>query len=118
MHAAPPMLATLVLALALAVSSGAAGPWLPLPPLFGYLVAGVAISPHTPGFVGDAALTDTMAEVGVALLLFGVGLHFRLRDLLAVWRRALPGAVAQVAIGTALGALLGALGLGLGRGPA
>src|SRR3954471_18623301 len=118
MHTAPPMLATLVLALALALAFGAAARWLRLPPLFGYLLAGVAISPHTPGFVGDAELTSTLAEVGVALLLFGVGLHFRLADLLAVWRIALPGAVLQVGIGAALGAVLGAFGFGLGWGAA
>ena len=114
MHAAPPMLATLVLALALALAFGAAARWLRLPPLFGYLLAGVAISPHTPGFVGDAALTSILAEVGVALLLFGVGLHFRLADLLAVWRVALPGAVLQVGFGTALGGLLGEREIALG----
>ncbi|MFC7474181.1 cation:proton antiporter [Dankookia sp. GCM10030260] len=118
MHAAPPMLATLVLALALALAFGAAARWLRLPPLFGYLLAGVVISPHTPGFVGDAELTSTLAEVGVALLLFGVGLHFRLADLLAVWRVALPGAVLQVGFGMALGGLLGAFGFGLDWGPA
>src|SRR3954464_12157801 len=118
MHAAPPMLATLVLALALALAFGAAARWLRLPPLFGYLVAGVAISPHTPGFVGDEALTSTLAEVGVALLLFGVGLHFRGADLLGVGRIALAGGVLQVGFGAALGGLLGVLGFGLGWGPA
>jgi CPA2 family monovalent cation:H+ antiporter-2 len=118
MHAAPPMLATLVLALALALAFGTLVRWLRLPALFGYLVAGVALSPHTPGYVGDAALTTTMAEVGVALLLFGVGLHFRLADLLAVWRIALPGAVIQVGFAMMLGGLLGALGFGLHWGAA
>ncbi|NOG68833.1 cation:proton antiporter [Roseicella sp. DB1501] len=112
------MLATLVLALSLALGLGSLARWLHLPPLFGYLVAGVAIGPHTPGFVGDAALTATLAEVGVALLLFGVGLHFRLQDLRAVWHIALPGAAAQVAVAALLGGLLGRAGLGLGPGAA
>lgn len=112
------MLVTLVVALALALAFGAAARWLRLPPLFGYLIAGVVISPHTPGFVGDAALTSTLAEVGVALLLFGVGLHFRLADMLAVWRIALPGAVLQIGFATLLGGVVGAFGFGLGPGPA
>jgi CPA2 family monovalent cation:H+ antiporter-2 len=112
------MLVTLILGLALALAFGAVARWLRLPPLFGYLVAGVAISPYTPGFVGDAALTGTMAEVGVALLLFGVGLHLRLADLIAVWRIALPGAVLQVGCAMALGGLLGWLGLDLRLGAA
>ena len=112
------MLATLVLALALALGLGSLARWLRLPPLFGYLLAGIVIGPHSPGFVGDAALTGTMAEVGVALLLFGVGLHFRLRDLRAVWRVALPGAVLQTGFAALLGGLLGAAGFGLGPGAA
>ncbi|TCZ63671.1 cation:proton antiporter [Roseicella aquatilis] len=118
MHDAPPMLVTLVLALALALGFGALARWLRLPPLFGYLLAGVAIGPHTPGFVADVPLTDTLAEVGVALLLFGVGLHFRLADLLAVWRIALPGAVLQVGLASLLGGALGQFGFGLGPGGA
>jgi monovalent cation:H+ antiporter-2, CPA2 family len=118
MHSAPPMLATLVLALAFALGLGSLARWLRLPPLFGYLLAGIVIGPHSPGFVGDAALTATMAEVGVALLLFGVGLHFRLRDLRAVWHIALPGAAAQLGIAALLGGLLGTIGLGLGPGAA
>ncbi|MFC7539361.1 cation:proton antiporter [Siccirubricoccus deserti] len=118
MHHVPPMLATLVVALTLALGLGVAARALRLPPLFGYLVAGVLVGPHTPGFIADAELTAMLAEVGVALLLFGVGLHFRLQDLLAVWRIALPGAAAQVAVGTALGALVGSSGFGLAMGPA
>ncbi|HYF07422.1 MAG TPA: cation:proton antiporter, partial [Acetobacteraceae bacterium] len=118
MQHVPPMLATLVVALALALVFGLAARAMRLPPLFGYLVAGVVVSPHTPGFVADAAFTSAMAELGVALLLFGVGLHFQPRDLIAVWRVALPGAVAQVAIGTLLGAGVGTVLLGLALGPA
>ncbi|MBW8269467.1 cation:proton antiporter domain-containing protein [Caldovatus aquaticus] len=112
------LLANLVVALTLAFAFGWAARALRLPPLFGYLLAGIAVGPHTPGFDADPALTGAMAEVGVALLLFGVGLHFQPRDLFAVWRVALPGAVAQVAFGTALGALVGHLALGLAAGPA
>jgi CPA2 family monovalent cation:H+ antiporter-2 len=112
------MLATLVVALAFALALGAAARALRLPPLFGYLVAGVLVGPYTPGFVAEEDFTATLAEVGVALLLFGVGLHFQPQDLLAVWRVALPGAVAQVAIGMGLGALLAVPAFGLAWGPA
>lgn len=112
------LLATLVVALTLAFALGWAARALRLPPLFGYLLAGVVVGPHTPGFVADPAFTGAMAEVGVGLLLFGVGLHFQPRDLVAVWRVALPGAVAQVAFGTALGAAVGHLAFGLAAGPA
>jgi CPA2 family monovalent cation:H+ antiporter-2 len=111
---AGPLVATLVVALALAFAFGFAARLLRLPPLLGYIAAGVAVGPHTPGFVADPAITAALAEIGVALLLFAVGLHFRARDLLAVWRVALPGALAQIAIGTAIGAAAGALTLGLG----
>jgi CPA2 family monovalent cation:H+ antiporter-2 len=66
-----------------------------MPPLIGYVVAGIAIGPNTPGVIIDSAFTRTMAEVGVGLLLFGVGLHFRPKDLLAVWRVALPFIVVE-----------------------
>jgi CPA2 family monovalent cation:H+ antiporter-2 len=115
---AGPLVATLVVALALAFAFGFAARLLRLPPLLGYIAAGIAVGPHTPGFVADAATTAALAEIGVALLLFAVGLHFRARDLLAVWRVALPGALGQIAIGTALGAVAGALALGLGLGAA
>ncbi len=118
MDHAPPFLAGLVLGLALAFAFGLIARALRLPPLVGYLVAGVAVGPHTPGLTADAAFTQTLAEVGVGLLLFGVGLHFRLKDLLAVWRVAVPGAVAQVAFGTLIGAGLGSVALGLAFAPA
>lgn len=113
-----PMLATLVLVLALALFFGAVARAFRLPPLFGYLVAGFVVSPHTPGVVAQAEFTATLAEVGVGLLLFSVGLHFEPRDLLAVWRIALPGAALQVAFATALGAALGAAAFGFPAGPA
>jgi monovalent cation:H+ antiporter-2, CPA2 family len=78
----------------------------------------MVVSPYTPGIVIDPSITAQLAEVGVALLLFGVGLHFRLPDLLAVWRVAIPGALGQVAIGTGLGALVGCIELGLPLGSA
>jgi CPA2 family monovalent cation:H+ antiporter-2 len=86
-----------------------------LPPLVGYLVAGIAIGPFTPGFVGDPALASQLAELGVILLMFGVGLHFSIGDLLAVRTIALPGAIVQIAVATAMGAGL-AWGFGWGAG--
>jgi CPA2 family monovalent cation:H+ antiporter-2 len=77
---------------------------LKLPPLVGYLVAGVLVGPFTPGFVADPALAKQLAEIGVILLMFGVGLHFSPRDLMAVRGIAVPGAVFQIAAATALGA--------------
>uniref|UniRef100_UPI0018E0027E cation:proton antiporter n=1 Tax=Neoroseomonas rubea TaxID=2748666 RepID=UPI0018E0027E len=113
MSHAPPLVATLVVALALAFAFGFVARLLRLPPLLGYIAAGIAVGPYTPGFVADGAVTSGLAEIGVALLLFAVGLHFRARDLLAVWRVALPGAVAQIAAGTLLGAAVGSVLLGL-----
>ena len=77
-----------------------------LPPLVGYLVAGVLVGPFTPGFVADAGLASQLAEIGVILLMFGVGLHFSPRDLMAVRGIAVPGAVFQIAAATALGAVV------------
>ena len=74
-----------------------------LSPIVGYLIAGIAIGPYTPGFVGDQEMALQFAEIGVVLLMFGVGLHFDLRDLLAVKKIALPGAVGQIIVATALG---------------
>src|SRR3954469_2625465 len=73
-----------------------------LSPIVGYLLAGVAIGPHTPGFVGDVHLAQQLAELGVILLMFGVGLHFHLKDLLAVRNVAIPGAVGQSVVATLL----------------
>ena len=74
-----------------------------LPPIVGYLLAGVAVGPFTPGFVADTHLAPQLAEIGVILLMFGVGLHFSLNDLLAVKNVAVPGAVGQIAVATLLG---------------
>jgi CPA2 family monovalent cation:H+ antiporter-2 len=72
--------------------------------IVGYLLAGIVIGPHSPGFVADKELADQLAEIGVILLMFGVGLHFHLKDLLAVRTTAIAGAFCQSAIATLLGA--------------
>jgi monovalent cation:H+ antiporter-2, CPA2 family len=79
-----------------------------LSPIVGYLLAGVVIGPYTPGFVGDVAIAAQLAEIGVVLLMFGVGLHFHLKDLLAVKGIAIPGALLQSAVATTLGVATGA----------
>src|SRR5690348_11704203 len=76
-----------------------------LSPIVGYLLAGIATGPHTPGFVGDVNLASQLAEVGVILLMFGVGLHFHIKDLLAVRNVAVPGAIGQCLFVTILGAV-------------
>ena len=80
-----------------------------LSPLVGYLVAGIIAGPFTPGFVGDQELAPQLAEIGVILLMFGVGLHFSIRDLMAVKHIAIPGAVVQISVATLLGWGLAAL---------
>ncbi|MBV9989898.1 MAG: Kef family K(+) transporter [Alphaproteobacteria bacterium] len=99
-----PLIAILVIGLGLAFVLGTAANRLKLSPLVGYLLAGVAIGPFTPGFVADSALTLQLAEIGVILLMFGVGLHFSPKDLMSVRATAVPGAVLQVAFAAALGA--------------
>lgn len=112
-----PLIATIVAGLVLAFIFGTLAHRLKMPPLIGYLVAGIAIGPFTPGFVGDADLAQELAEIGVILLMFGVGLHFSLKDLLSVKNIAIPGAVAQIAIATLLGMGLGwLLGWPFGEG--
>jgi CPA2 family monovalent cation:H+ antiporter-2 len=80
-----------------------------LPPLVGYLLAGIVVGPFTPGFVADAHLAPQLAEIGVILLMFAVGTHFSIRDLIAVRGMALPGAFTQIVVATALGAGLASL---------
>ena len=88
-----------------------------LPPLVGYLLAGIVVGPFTPGFVADAHLAPQLAEIGVILLMFGVGTHFSIRDLFAVRRVALPGAFTQIIVATTLGAGVAILwGWSLGAG--
>src|SRR5215208_8406479 len=100
------LIATIVMSLVMALAGGFAATKLRLPPLVGYLLAGVAIGPFTPGFVGDTNLAGQLAEIGVILLMFGVGLHFSVGDLMAVRRLAIPGAVGQILIATAIGAAM------------
>src|SRR5215210_9327178 len=97
------LIATIVAGLGLAFIGGVVANWLRLSPLMGYLVAGVLIGPFTPGFVADQALAPQLAEIGVILLMFGVGLHFSLKDLMAVRTIAVPGAIGQVGLMTLLG---------------
>jgi CPA2 family monovalent cation:H+ antiporter-2 len=101
-----PLIALLAVSLVLALVFGFVAAKLRLPPLVGYLLAGIACGPFTPGFVGDQAIAHELAEIGVILLMFGVGMHFSLRDLLAVRAVALPGALLQTAGVTAFGILL------------
>jgi monovalent cation:H+ antiporter-2, CPA2 family len=100
------LLATLAAAFVFAFAMGFVALRLGLPPLVGYLLAGVLIGPFTPGFVGDIGLARQLAEIGVILLMFGVGLHFSMRDLRAVRNIALPGAIAQIVTATIVGALM------------
>ncbi len=98
-----PLVATIVIGLVLAFIFGAIANRLRISPLVGYLLAGIVVGPHTPGFVADQSLALELAEIGVILLMFGVGLHFSPKDLLAVKAIAIPGAVVQIGIATALG---------------
>lgn len=117
MHDHLPLINTLAFGLGLALVFGFLCSKLRLPPLVGYLIAGMAIGPYTPGFVADAQIAAQLAEIGVMLLMFGVGLHFSLDDLLSVRRIALPGAVVQMAVATLMGTGL-ALWWGWATGPA
>jgi CPA2 family monovalent cation:H+ antiporter-2 len=109
MHVHMPLIVTLAAALGLALALGFVASRLKLPALVGYLLAGVMIGPHTPGFVADVQIAMQLAEVGVMLLMFGVGLHFSIDDLMAVRKIAVPGAALQMAVATALGAGLALL---------
>ncbi|MCE9651136.1 MAG: Kef family K(+) transporter [Parvibaculum sp.] len=112
-----PLIATIVGGLALAFILGTIAQRLRLSPLIGYLLAGVVAGPFTPGFVANQELATELAEIGVILLMFGVGLHFSLKDLLSVKAIAIPGAVAQIAVATLLGmGLAWALGWPVGAG--
>ena len=97
------LIALIAVGFVLALAFGFAAARVRLPPLVGYLVAGIAIGPFTPGFVADSDLASELAEIGVILLMFGVGLHFSIATLLRVRRIALPGAIAQIAVATAVG---------------
>jgi CPA2 family monovalent cation:H+ antiporter-2 len=103
MHHDLSLITTIAAALGFGLLFGMLAVRIKLPVLVGYLAAGVLIGPATPGFVADVALASQLAEIGVMLLMFGVGLHFSLRDLLEVRAVALPGAVLQIAVATAMG---------------
>jgi CPA2 family monovalent cation:H+ antiporter-2 len=106
MDAPHPLITTIGLGLLYALICGTLAALARLPPIVGYLVGGILLGPHTPGIVGDTETALELAELGVILLMFGVGLHFSPAELLSVRRVALPGAVTQMAVATALGALL------------
>ena len=95
-----PLIATIVAGLGLAFVFGTIAQRLKIPPLVGYLLAGVAVGPFTPGYVADQALATELAELGIILLMFGVGLHFSLKELLSVKAIAIPGAIVQIAVAT------------------
>jgi CPA2 family monovalent cation:H+ antiporter-2 len=103
MHENLPLITTIAAALGFGLIFGMIAVRFKLPALVGYLAAGVLIGPATPGFVADVELAQQLAEIGVMLLMFGVGLHFSLKDLMEVRKIALPGAVIQIAVATAMG---------------
>lgn len=102
-----PLITTIVVALVLAFALGVLAQRLRLSPLVGYLLAGVLIGPFTPGYIADQGIANELAEIGVILLMFGVGLHFSLKDLMSVRAIAIPGAVVQIAVATVFGMALG-----------
>ncbi len=112
-----PLITTIVVGLVIAFILGAIAQRLRVSPLVGYLLAGVVMGPATPGFVADQQIANELAEIGVILLMFGVGLHFSLKDLLSVRAIAVPGAIAQITVATGLGVGLSlALGWTIGAG--
>src|SRR6186997_514802 len=100
------LITTIAASLGLAMILGFMAIRLRMPPIVGYLLAGIVIGPATPGFVADIGLARQLAEIGVMLLMFGVGLHFSLEDLLAVRKIAVPGALLQMLAATVLGIAL------------
>ena len=102
MHHDIALISTMAASLVYALVGGYIASRLRLPPLLGYLLAGIAVGPFTPGFVADAKLAPQLAEIGVILLMFGVGMHFSIRDLLAVRKIVIPGALVQIAFAVAL----------------
>ena len=111
------LIALLAIGFVLALLFGLVANLLRVSPIVGYLLAGIAVGPFTPGFVGDSGLASQLAEIGVILLMFGVGLHFSIKDLLAVRYIALPGALAQIVTATAIGyGLAHLLGWSVGSG--
>jgi len=106
LHHETPLIATIILGIVLAFVFGTVAFRFRLPPLVGYLLAGILVGPYTPGYVADQSLAPELAELGVILLMFGVGLHFSLKELLSVKAIAVPGAIIQIGFATALGAFM------------
>ncbi|VTU44851.1 Inner membrane protein YbaL (plasmid) [Variovorax sp. RA8] len=100
------LITTIAAAFGLALILGFIAERVKIPALVGYLLAGIVLGPATPGFIADASIARQLSEIGVMLLMFGVGLHFSIDDLLAVKRIALPGAVVQMSLATVLGMAL------------
>ncbi|MCK1859672.1 cation:proton antiporter [Legionella pneumophila] len=103
MHHSLPLITTIAMGFALALILGLISARLKIPPLVGYLLAGIVIGPFTPGLMADISIAHELAEIGVMLLMFGVGLHFSLSDLMRVRKIAIPGAIAQILSATILG---------------
>jgi CPA2 family monovalent cation:H+ antiporter-2 len=97
------LISTIVAGLVLAFILGAIANRLKMPVIVGYLIAGVCVGPHSPGFVADTSLASQLADLGVVLLMFGVGLHFSLKDLLSVKAIAIPGALLRIVVATGMG---------------
>lgn len=106
MHPEASLIATIAMSLLFAFAGGWVASLLRLSPIVGYLLAGIAVGPFTPGYVANIGLAQELAEIGVILLMFGVGLHFSVKDLWSVRWIALPGAVVQIGVATAIGAAL------------
>src|SRR4029453_6909302 len=102
-----PLISTVVVGLVLAFILGTLAHRIRVSPLVGYLMAGVLMGPFTPGYVADQSIANELAEIGIILLMFGVGLHFSLKDLMSVRKIAIPGAVVQITVATLLGMGLG-----------
>jgi CPA2 family monovalent cation:H+ antiporter-2 len=112
-----PLITTIVVGLTLAFILGALAQRLKVSPIVGYLLAGISVGPYTPGFVADQSLSTELAEIGVILLMFGVGLHFSISDLMSVRKIAIPGAIVQITVATLLGiGLASFLGWTIGAG--
>lgn len=106
MNHVTPLISTIVVGIALAFLLGAAAARFKISPLIGYLLAGIVVGPHSPGFIADQGFASQLAEIGVILLMFGVGLHFSWKDLASVAAIAIPGAIAQIVVATLLGIAL------------
>jgi CPA2 family monovalent cation:H+ antiporter-2 len=113
----PVLISTIAVGLVAAFLGGYLAKRIGLPTIVGYIVAGIVLGPFTPGFIADTAIAIELADIGIILLMFGVGIHFSIRDLAAVRSIAVPGAIGQIVVATLLGVMLGvALGWGLGGG--